>query len=446
MGRPAGSVDKNQRTRGWSIDQLKYLQQNFYKLSAGQIAKDIGKSVKVVKVTAKELGLYKFGCENPSYTIQEAIEKYKNISGVYYLINSVNRRIYIGSSEDIGYRIKYHLGRLQNNHHQCIELQNDWNKKHEIKFRLCKEVIGKDKQVLEQRMIERLINSGILYNKTSNCSLLLKDLSQDRIDEFWKKIDKKSDNECWNWLGIVRRKDGYGVLSINYREVGAHRVAYLLHNKEIQHGLHVCHSCHNKLCCNPHHLYLGDAKINCNDYKHEYIIHSNWKQYEAFGETKTLPQWAKDDRCKVEIHTLQHRIYKKNWDFIKALTTPPRLQAKFNCLYKINEEIKTLKEWSKDSKCEIGYVMLSDRIRKDKINLVCDNGVYIININYLKLKSKRNNIKIYKLNNEEKTLKEWSKDNRCKVKYSCLYNRIKKQGLSLEDAMKSYKPVINMGE
>lgn len=52
------------------------------------------------------------------------------------------------------------------------------------------------------------------------------------------------------------------------------------------------------------------------------------KKYTAFGEDKTLPEWARDERCRTSYPTLKSRIA-LNWDFELALTTPTRVKKHY---------------------------------------------------------------------------------------------------------------------
>ena len=92
--------------------------------------------------------------------------------------------------------------------------------------------------------------------------------SQAPIEErFWRFVDKKESNECWNWTSNLCA--GYGRISLGAKKDGAtgsHRFSWELHNKQsIPSGMVVMHSCDNPLCVNPSHLNVGTYKDNTQD-------------------------------------------------------------------------------------------------------------------------------------------------------------------------------------
>ena len=82
-----------------------------------------------------------------------------------------------------------------------------------------------------------------------------------------KLIDKlvQTESGCWEFVG-GRTGQGYGALSINHtQQYAAHRLAYELWKGPIPTGMVVCHSCDNKPCCNPDHLFIGTHQDNKDD-------------------------------------------------------------------------------------------------------------------------------------------------------------------------------------
>lgn len=72
-------------------------------------------------------------------------------------------------------------------------------------------------------------------------------------ERFLEKISPPDENGCTLWIGTISGT-GYGVIWVNRRYEGAHRVAWERQNGPISPGLHVDHLCRTPRCVNPDHL------------------------------------------------------------------------------------------------------------------------------------------------------------------------------------------------
>lgn len=155
----------------------------------------------------------------------------------------------------------------------------------------------------------------------------------DRIEgaekRFWKFVDKKSDNECWNWLGGIK-DTGRGNFYLDGKTIQAHRMSWLIHFGEIPDGLDVLHTCDNGKCVNPNHLFLGTQLDNIRDMESKgravhlrgdndpksKLTESQVKEIFFLYKPKEFSQFKLAKMFKVSRSTIEAVLHKKTWKHV----------------------------------------------------------------------------------------------------------------------------------
>lgn len=81
-------------------------------------------------------------------------------------------------------------------------------------------------------------------------------------DRFYSKI--KFTDSCWLWTASGYL-NGYGVFWDGKKLSNAHRFSFILHKGKIPSKMNICHTCDNRRCVKPAHLFLATQKENIRD-------------------------------------------------------------------------------------------------------------------------------------------------------------------------------------
>jgi hypothetical protein len=146
-------------------------------------------------------------------------------------------------------------------------------------------------------------------------------------ERFWRNVDKKSEDECWKWIGAFNHST-YGILCWSNKRVFAHRASWIVHNGDIPNGMLVCHKCDNPACVNPNHLFLGTQLENMMDAKNKdrcirgergrhTLTEDQVKQIRVLASTKEHTQIEIGEIFGISRVHVWYLVNRKSWAWLK---------------------------------------------------------------------------------------------------------------------------------
>lgn len=136
--------------------------------------------------------------------------------------------------------------------------------------------------------------------------------------------------DCLEWTGsygrgdkgVYKDKPNYPVIYFERKMWRGNRLVWRLVNGPIPEGLFICHTCDNRRCVNPKHLYAGTAKQNAADNvirkRHSKLMVRFCPRGHEYSPDNTIIEARTDGRQYRRCHICRNEIKLRSFHRVKA--------------------------------------------------------------------------------------------------------------------------------
>lgn len=133
------------------------------------------------------------------------------------------------------------------------------------------------------------------------------------LHRLWSSL-KMEDSGCWEWTKSLGNS-GYGKMRVGHsKDYQSHRLSYWLFKGPIPVGKCILHTCDNRKCVNPDHLFCGTHKENTADMikKGRYVPPMSLRSHCPSGHVYDSVNSNGSRICTVCMKNHSRRSYEKN--------------------------------------------------------------------------------------------------------------------------------------
>ena len=144
---------------------------------------------------------------------------------------------------------------------------------------------------------------------------------------------------CLCWKRHINQ-GGYGTLKHKGKQRMAHRAMWEHKNGPIPDGMVVCHSCDNRRCINPEHLFLGTTQDNVDDKMAKGRFISN------LGERSGTSKLTEEQIAAIRIDTRPQRVIARDFGVSQSNVSLIKAGSTWGHLPSLKDKRMTVQEFA----------------------------------------------------------------------------------------------------